>query len=461
MTRSFLILAAAAALVSACGEGDRRFTDAAGSDAGADAAADSGPGELTLKTGAPVTTTVVYEAVTRRHPGDRTDVRNWIPVDVTSGPWGEVWIIQQTSRGDIEFDDVTECTERAIMNFDTTDDDCFALEGSTVAISDPGSDEVATADNGRAILVVDANSWHFMRRPSSIAFGPDETTITPDHPGAQDRFGTPYISEPVTYMFPFATCSDTITGNFTDGSPFIGPSLWTADPSIYNGENGTEEYSNGSHLDMVHGTQYCTGIAWERDNVYWAINGAADAFDKYDFGLPHLAGHFYHEDASITRYQWDGDGPVRVPDVPSNAMIQDGVLYVADSGNGRVIAMAIDATGEDAGTWFSFEALESDRIANAPLDTVVDEATLSAEWGAAAVPSGLGVLDAETLVVANHASGHISLVGLDGTVIRTIDTGLGEGLGGLTVFGDTVYFVHMIERKLYRLDVETGTVAGG
>jgi hypothetical protein len=458
MTRFSLLLALASVTVlAACGDGDRRFTDADTPDG--EVTPDSGPEELTLLTGAPVTANVAYEAVTRRHPGDRTDVRDWIPIDVAAGPWGEVWIIQRLQRSGA-FDDVTECTERGAMNFDTSDDDCISLEGSTVSIADPANPEPASADNGRAILTIDFNAWHFMSRPSAIAFGAEETTVTPDHPGAQDRYGTPYITAPVTYMFPFATCSEAAYGNFTDGAPFMGPSLWTADPAYYNGENGSEEYSNGSHLDMVHGTQYCTGIAWERDNVYWAINGTADAFDRYDFGLPHLSGHFYHEDATITRYQWDGDGPVRVPDVPSNAMIQDGTLYVADSGNGRVIAMNIDATGEDAGTWFSFEGLECDRYANAPLSVVVDEATLSAEWGAGAVPSGLGVLNSETLVVANNASGHISLIGLDGTVIRTIDTGLGEGIGGLTVFGDTVYFVHMTERKLYRLDVESGVVAG-
>jgi hypothetical protein len=452
MTR-FSLLLASTALLAACGDGDRRFDEDA---AAADSGADSGPEELTLKTGAPVSASVVYEAVTRRNPGDTSDVRDWIPIDVTNGPWGEVWIIQRLERSG-EFDDVTECTERGAMNFDTSDDDCISLEGSTVSIAEPANPEPASADNGRAIQTIDYNAWHFMSRPAGIAFGADETTVTPDFPGAQDRFGTPYITEPVTYMFPFATCSEAAYGNFSDGAPFMGPSLWTADPAYYNGDNGSAEYSNGSHLDMVHGTQYCTGIAWERDNVYWAINGAADAFDKYDFGMPHLSGHFYHEDATITRYQWDADGPVRVPDVPSNAMIEDGTLYVADSGNGRVIAMPIDAAGEDAGTWFSFEGLECDRIANAPLSVVVDEATLAGEWGAAAVPSGLGVLDAETLV-ANSASGHISLVGLDGTIIRTIDTDLGEGIGGLTVFGDTVYFVHMTERKLYRLDVESGVV---
>jgi hypothetical protein len=402
---------------------------------------------------------VLYESTSFVNPADRTDERDWIPMDVTAGPWGEIWIIQRAERSGA-FDDVTECTMRGSMSFDSSDDDCISLIGSTVGIADPTNAEPATDANDRAHLVSDYNAWHFMRRPAGIAFGPAETTLMPDSLGARGPDGSALITEPVSYMYPFATCHETITGNFTDESPFIGPSLWTADPSLYNGDNGSETWSNGSHLDMVHGSQYCTGIAWERDNVYWTTNGAADSFDKYDFAQPHLAGHFYHEDATITRYQWAADGPVRVPDVPSNMMVDSGTLYVADSGNGRVIAMPIDATGTDAGTFFSYEGLECDRIGEAPLGVVIDEAALSAEWGAEVVPSGLGVLDPETLVVANSASGHISLVGVDGSIVRTIDTGTGPGIGGLTVRDGVIYFVQMTERRLYRIDVESGVVPG-
>jgi len=455
-TFSILSIFVVSLLFLGCGGTDRLPVDG---DGGTDTAMpDAAPPELTLRTGAPVSMAPVYASTTFRNPLDRNDEREWIPVDVTNGPWGEVWIIQRAERSGA-FDDVTECTERAISNRDPSDDDCYSLLGSTVGIADPRNPEMADDINGRALQVVDANSLHFMARPSGIAFGADETTIEPGHPGAMGRDGSSLISEPVTYIFPFATCAEAGFGNYTDTPPFIGPSLWTADPAIYDGTNGTAEYSNGSHLDMVHGTRYCTGIAWERVNVYWAINGEADAFDKYDFGAPHLTGHFYHEDASITRYQWEGNGPVRVNDVPSNAMVDSGMLYVADSGNGRIIGMAIDAEGTPAATWYSFERLECDRIANAPLEVVVDEATLAAEWGGAAVPSGLGVLDSETLVVANNATGHISLIGLDGTIVRTIDTGTGSGIGGLTVFEGIIFFVHMTERRLYRIDVETGVPA--
>ena len=37
-----------------------------------------------------------------------------------------------------------------------------------------------------------------------------------------------------TYTDIFATCHEHWTGNYTDAPPFIGPTLWTGDPSIYN-----------------------------------------------------------------------------------------------------------------------------------------------------------------------------------------------------------------------------------
>lgn len=447
---NILIALALSSTILACSADDR---PAVGTDGGTEPPADSAVPLPPLKADGVVTASAIYEAEDFRDPRNSRVEREWVPVDLSVGPWGELWAIQRvTRRTDIAFDDTTECTERGAYSNDYDDDDCTSLYGSTVSIADPANAEPASADNGRAIVVSDYNSAHFMRRPSGIAFGAPETTLNPG-PGSMTMDGEQLLSEPISYIFPFANCSDHMTGNLTDGAPFNGPSLWTADPSIYNGDNGTEAWSNGSHLDMVHGTSYCTGIAWERDNVFWAINGAADSFDRYDFAEPHLAGHYYHEDATITRYQWAGDGPVRVADVPSNAVVSNGVLYVADSGNGRVISMDLDATGTPAGTFFSYEGLESDRIADAPLATVIDEAALAAAWGGAAVPSGLAVLDDETLVVGNNATGHISLLGMDGSIIRTIDTGLGAGTGGLTVFNGVIYFVHMTERRIYRLDV--------
>ncbi len=128
-------------------------------------------------------------------------------------------------------------------------------------------------------------------------------------------------------------------------------------------------------------------------------------------------------------------------------------LYVADTGNGRVLRFDTASPTVEFGTFRTFENITAMAMDGMSYQVLADSAALGAAWSGASEPSGLALLDAETLVVANHATGHITLLELDGTVIRTIDTGTGEGLGGLTVLDGRVYFVQMDERRVYRMDV--------
>ena len=109
--------------------------------------------------------------------------------------------------------------------------------------------------------------------------------------------------------------------------------------------------------------------------------------------------------------------------------------------------------GELFGEFITFEdTLTGDFYDGTSVAPVASREVLAAEWGAAVEPSGLAVLG-EHLVVANHASGHVTLLGMDGAVVRTIDTGLGAGIGGLAVLDGAIYFAHMTERAIYRVDV--------
>lgn len=405
---------------------------------------DAGPLPMTtLRTGAPVTFAPVYDATSY---SERGVTREWLPVDLAVHPGGELWVVQRMER-DPTYDDDTECTERGIAG---NPSDCISLQGSTVAITEPAAAEPASEGNARANLVVDANSWHFMRRPSSIAFGNPALPFEPTDPGAADA----NVTETQMYENTFATCHEHATGNNTDGAPFIGPTLWTSDPSIYNGVNGTFDWSNGSHLDMVHATQYCMGIAYESANVYWTFNGAEGVLDRYDFGAPHFPGHHNHDDGDVTRFFLaEGDELARLPYVPSNMVMSGTDLYVADTGNGRVLRFDTASPGVEFGTFRTYENISGTVMDGIGYQVVADSASLGAAWGGASEPSGLAMLDAETLVVASHATGHITLLELDGTPIRTIDTGTGPGLGGLTVLDGRVYFVQMTERRVYRMDV--------
>lgn len=428
MTHRPLFLSSTLLLVAACGEPASMGTPDGGP-----------PPALTLRTGAAVAFAPVYDAVTY-------EGRDWLPVDLAVHPTGELWVVQRMER-DPAYDEMTECTDRGLAG---NPSDCISLQGSTVALREPAAAEPATEANGRADLVVDANSWHFMRRPSSIAFGAPELRLEPGTPGA-DETG---ITEPMLFSNTFATCHEHWTGNATEGGAFIGPTLWTSDPAIYNGSNGSFDWSNGSHLDMVHATQYCMGIAYESANVYWTFNGAFGALDRYDFESPHFPGHYDHDDGVVTRFVFpEGDELSRLPFVPSNLEMHGTDLYVADTGNGRVIRFDTVSTPTESGTFSTFESLDATFHMGMGYEVIADSAALGAAWGGASEPSGLAFLDDDTLVVASHATGHITLLELDGTVIRTIDTGMGEGLGGVTTIGGTLYFVQMIERRVYRLDV--------
>lgn len=435
MTRAFTLLLL---LCSACGDDDSRI------DAGGDASTDANP-PATLRSGAEVRFVEVY-AATSYTEGATT--RQWLPMDLGVHPNGELWVVQHMER-DPAFDDESECPEASTRG---APNDCVAVQGSTVAISDPAANEPATEANGRVRLIVDANSWHFMRRPSGIAFGAEELRIEPTDPGAEGAG----LTETLVIQDTFGTCHEHWTGNFTDEPPFIGPSLWTADPNVYDGRNGPYSWSNGSHLDMVHATQYCMGIAYEGGNAYWVFNGAVGSLDRYDFVTPHHPGHYEHDDAIVSRHHLpESDVLARVETVPSN-MVMDGTeLFVADTGNGRVLRVDTTQPGESGGVLTTYEGIEGQHHYGIAYSAMADRAALEGAWGGTAEPSGLAVLDADTLVVANHATGHLSLLDRDGSIVRTIDTGTGPGIGGMTVLDGTLYFVQMDARTIVRVDVVT------
>ncbi|HCH65490.1 MAG TPA: hypothetical protein DFR83_21985, partial [Deltaproteobacteria bacterium] len=120
--------------------------------------------------------------------------------------------------------------------------------------------------------VIDPYAVHFMDNVSSIDFG---------QPGT---FGTCQESR--------NTYNGTAPPNY-----FMGPSLWPSDLDLFGTSNpeAVEYLSNlygypvdlGSHLDMLHESPLCMGIAWEYDNVYWVVDGYHGAVVRYDFVEDH------------------------------------------------------------------------------------------------------------------------------------------------------------------------------
>lgn len=417
---------------------------------------DGGPplGPPTLETDAVVSFSAVYDsgslAPALGGPAD------WIPMDLSVSPNGDLWVVQRVERHP-SFDDDTECVAAAQSGAANA---CAWLSGGTVTITDPAAAEAATEANGRATVIVDYNAWHFMRRPSAIAFGATELRIEPGDPGT--LIGTPpvsVISETMVLPNTFGTCHEHHTGNFTDQPPFIGPTLWTSDPAIYNGNNGDQTWSNGSHLDMVHATEYCMGLAYDEGSVYWTFNGALGTIDRYDFQTPHVPGHHDHQDGLVVRYEF-ADALARLADVPSNLEVSGDALFIADTGNGRVVRLDRTNPGTVSDTFRTHDNLIGDIVEDVGLTEVIGASELGALWGARVEPSGIAMLDQDTMVVASHASGHLTILRTSGEVLRTIDTGTGEGLGGVTVRDGAIYFVQMRERRVYRVDVDTTMRAG-
>lgn len=290
-------------------------------------------------------------------------------------------------------------------------DRCQSLAGLTTIITAPG-----TADQSAQVLE-DGNSWHFMRRPPTIAMGTNDM---------------------------FATCGEALTGNFEDdGSRFIGPTLWTSDLSIYAKDSG----GNGSHMDMLHATPWCMGIAHERDNIYWTFNGQIGSLDRYDFKEDHGPGADDHSDGEIYRY---AEGTVsRVENVPSHMFYSDDdkMLYVADTGNARIIALNTQTGTGGRSLSPVYEPLgAAETIVDSEVRTIVPAGTLTQ-------PSGL-VLHEGTLYVGDHATGIIHSFSLTGEPGPTLDTGVGAGeLAGLDVSPDgRLWFTAMYTGKVYRLD---------
>ncbi len=323
---------------------------------------------------------------------------------------GKLWV---TFR---EYESSAICTEASFAG-------CDALPGWTLEITG------AEGDAPSSVLKQDANAWHFMRRPTSIAFG-DTDARSSATPG-QSSF--------------FATCHEARTGNYDDDAyDYMGPAFWTSDPAVYtfNGPGG-----NGSHLDMLHSAPFCMGIAHNRGNAFWVFNGDAGSIDDVDFVEPHVAGGEEHGDGRIRRFV--AGQVARVANVPSHLAFDSdsAFLYIADTGNAR-IARLDTATGTMAGRFpKAYDSLEvSNFMSDAVIEDVVPPGTL-------VQPSGLALHDG-TLFVSDHATSIIYAFSVDGALLNQFDTELPEGsLAGLTIGPDNkIYFVNMKTSEVFRLD---------
>lgn len=140
--------------------------------------------------------------------------------------------------------------------------------GSTVIISN------ANKSTRTYKYVKDGNAWHFMAMASAMAFGDSN----------------------------WATSQDIVDAN-RQGGTYTGPTLWPGDLSIYGiVGNPSTPTANGSHLSMIHQSPYGKGIAFEKDNIFWVLDGYEGNIKRYDFGNPHQPGGDDHSGGGARVY---------------------------------------------------------------------------------------------------------------------------------------------------------------
>ena len=289
---------------------------------------------------------------------------------------------------------------------------CAALEGEVALV------QGATSAAPSMAIKKDGNAWHFMRRPTSIAFGENGN---------------------------LATCGEARTDNYEDEAiDYSGPVLWSSDPAIFGAVPKTGQ--NGTHIDMLHDSPFCMGIAHERDNVYWVFNGQLGALDRYDFHAPHVIGGEDHADGELSRYV---EGQLqRVPEVPSHLAFDSSRarLYVADTAGGRILRLATDSgtPGADVPTLDPLTVHR--RVDGAVLVELVAPGLLSA-------PSGIA-LAADRLIVTDNATSRIWWFKLDGSPLGSVATGLPAGsLSGVSVGPDgRLYLSDLLTGAAYRVE---------
>ena len=289
-------------------------------------------------------------------------------------------------------------------------------ETDTVRILyDPGSPTMTVK------RVKDPAVAHFMHQPTGIAFG-----------------AKPYGDDG---KITWGTCGD--NNNPEGGNDgFMGPALFPTDLAILGKETA---FGLGSHLDMLHNSPFCMGIAYEQDNIYWVFDGSNGSLARYDFQEFHEPGGDDHSDGEIEQYVMDE--MLRSTDgVPSHLVWDstDGMVYAADTGHGRVVKLD-PSTATRGRRLPTFEPTVPYQMNGATLTELVPPGTIE-------VPSGVA-LDHGVLYITDNATSRIHAVALDGTPVRTLETGLPAGSLGGIAFGldEKVYLVDMVESRVLRL----------
>lgn len=295
--------------------------------------------------------------------------------------------------------------------------------------SAPGSGTVIVFNAGKSNQFSryrrDSNSNHFLRMGPALAFG---TTDYNGKPGGNVLW------------------ANAEEGN-NGGDNFTGTSLWPSDTNIYAKIHQNDNYL-GSHCDMLHQSPYSMGIAHEKDNVYWIFDGYSGNICRYDFETPHGYGEDDHSDGRVQRYTQVK--VVRKSGVPSHMILDKatGWLYIADTGNKRVLRMDIKTGSVYGKLTATNEPLASFQEMRGETKEDVIKTGLTE-------PCGIDFYEGR-LLVSDHATGDIVIY--DATTAAPfaekgrIKTG-STGIMGIKVGPDgKIWYVDNAANKVVRID---------
>lgn len=272
----------------------------------------------------------------------------------------------------------------------------------------------------------DTFGMHFMEEVSSLAFG-----------------GRTYEDE-----LTFATCQEsrnTYDDNYAPDN-FMGPALWPADLEVFAEVNQSQygEYA-GSHLDMLHGSPLCMGIAHDHENAYWVFDGWNGELVYYDFQVDHGPGRDDHSDGIIRRYA--EVELTREERTPSHMVLaEDGWLYIADTGAGRVLRVDTTVEGESETLFRANEPLEEySEVTGVPYEEVLTDVAL---------PAGLALdLEGNLLVGLAEQAVVLAVDPETGEVLAELQTEA-ERLGGLAVHPEDgiLFYVDIDGNQVHRVE---------
>jgi hypothetical protein len=298
--------------------------------------------------------------------------------------------------------------------------------GESVEEPEPWVPEFGPRDGGASamqIRLIVPNSR--LTRPTDIGFNPNRpeelwvTCFTSDEIVVAENYGTPEVKY---HNFPdqtnhfaeriisiafgdkmtFGTCGDS-DNDYNGLAPpnyFMGPVMWESSIEVFYEHNW--DNPGGPHTDMLHASPFCTGVAWESDNRYFAVNGILGSVESYDFREPHDYGADDHSDGIIRRLATGVF--TRVPEVPSHMELdrETGWLYIADPGGARVVR--VNTKSGDVGAPL-FPNLDPGTTFTS-MEQVNWEVFLSPEEANMITPSGVALHDG-TLFVSDFGTGII------------------------------------------------------